>query len=207
MIKIIKDDKTLYKMVEYIKDVNDYTSGYTLETFLEDKKTQDATVKKIELIGEMVSRLSDGFKTDHNEIQWRDIKGLRNIAVHQYDRISMDEIWDIVQEDIPVLNSALCNILEHEYDYNLSEYKLDNGENFFDQINEEIYQKCKSAIKEYGNSRISLNGFSKWCDIQIKENDIEISSFKNVDNVKLVDGFLENDTSCIRRLLSKGMSR
>ena len=117
MIKIIKDDKTLYKMVEYIKDVNDYTSGYSLETFLEDKKTQDATVKKIELIGEMVSRLSDGFKTDHNEIQWRDIKGLRNIAVHQYDRISMDEIWDIVREDIPVLNSALCNILEHEYDY------------------------------------------------------------------------------------------
>lgn len=135
MIKIIKDDKTLYKMVGYIKDVKDYTSGYDRSSFLEDKKTQDATVKKIELIGEMVGRLSDRFKIDHNEIQWREIKGLRNIAVHQYDSISMDDIWEIVQDDIPTLNSALCNILEIEYDYDMSDFKNieDNQEQNLEQ--------------------------------------------------------------------------
>lgn len=123
MKKIINDDKVLYKMVEYIKDVKEYTFDCNKEEFLEDKKTQDATVKKIELLGEMVSRLSDGFKLEHNEIQWREIKGLRNVAVHQYDSVSMEDIWDMLQEDVPTLNSALCKILEQEYEYDMRECK------------------------------------------------------------------------------------
>ena len=75
------------------------------------------------------------------------------------------------------------------------------------KISSEITQKCKVALSEYGNSKINEDDFSNWCTNQINENNIEINSFKNVDNIKLVEGFLENDTSCIIRLISKGMSR
>ena len=54
-------------------------------------------------IGESVKSLSEIFKQQHQDIEWREIAALRNIAAHNYEKIRMDDIWEIVTADVPEL--------------------------------------------------------------------------------------------------------
>ncbi len=75
-------------MSEYIEKIQDYTSeGY--EYFLTDEKTQDAVIRKLQILAETTQRLSDNIKETEPSIPWQDISGLRNILVHQYTEINI----------------------------------------------------------------------------------------------------------------------
>lgn len=62
-------------------------------------------------IGEYVTRLSDDFKQEHSEIPWRTIKGMRNVATHQYDRIDFEIMWNTLTESVPELEEKLMLII------------------------------------------------------------------------------------------------
>ncbi len=82
---------------------------------------------------------------------------------------------------------------------------LNNELNTYDTL---ISTKCEKAIENYDEPNISLSDFKKWCATQIKENNVDVNEFVNINNEKLVEGFLENRSNCILRLLNKkGMSR
>lgn len=53
------------------------------------------------IIGEMVAKLSESFKEQYSEIEWYKIKGLRNIAAHDYFGIDAEEVWQIIQNNLP----------------------------------------------------------------------------------------------------------
>lgn len=55
------------------------------------------------LIGEMVSKLSDQFKNENQEIEWWKIKGLRNIISHNYFGVDAEEVWQIMNTKLPEL--------------------------------------------------------------------------------------------------------
>lgn len=62
-------------------------------------------------IGELVSHLSDGFKEEHAEIPWRQIKLLRNIVAHRYGTVDNTITWDVVKTDIPELREYCASLL------------------------------------------------------------------------------------------------
>jgi uncharacterized protein with HEPN domain len=62
------------------------------------------------VIGEMVAKLSEDFKSQHPEIEWGKMKGLRNIAAHNYFGIDAEEVWQIINHNIPALK---CFIEKH----------------------------------------------------------------------------------------------
>ena len=66
-------------------------------------------------IGELTTRLSEDFKENHSEIAWRKIKGLRNIHVHEYEKVDCEEMLKILQNDIPDLKEKLEKILTEEF--------------------------------------------------------------------------------------------
>ena len=73
------------------------------EAFEEDVKTQDAVIRRIEIIGEAVRRLSVEFCAQYPHIPWRQIRGMRNKLIHEYDRVDLVAVWDVIQQDIPPL--------------------------------------------------------------------------------------------------------
>jgi len=64
------------------------------------------------VIGEMVDKLSNDFKTSHPKIEWMKIKGFRNIVAHDYFGIDAEEVWQIIKEKIPTLKSDIGQLLD-----------------------------------------------------------------------------------------------
>lgn len=53
------------------------------------------------VIGEMVDRISTAYKTAHPDVDWKQIKGLRNIIAHDYFGVDAEELWQVVKKTFP----------------------------------------------------------------------------------------------------------
>lgn len=62
------------------------------------------------VIGEMSDRITDEFKRTHTEINWKEIKGLRNIIAHDYFGVDAEELWGIIQAHIPGVIESIRKI-------------------------------------------------------------------------------------------------
>ena len=65
----------------------------------------------MEMIGEVAGRVSEEMRSQHIEIPWPQIVGLRNRLIHGYDNVNFDMLWRIVQVDLPPLITQLEKIL------------------------------------------------------------------------------------------------
>lgn len=99
-------------MCEFSEKVLTYTEGLDLDAFVDDSLTYDATLRNIELIGEVATHVPSEVREANPEIQWRQIIGTRNQVAHAYLGLDDDVIWDIICTDIPRLLPLLRRLLE-----------------------------------------------------------------------------------------------
>lgn len=96
---------------ESIGLIEDYVQGMTEEQFRADRKTVDAVVRNLEIIGEASKYLPDGVKRSHPEVDWVGVLGLRNRIVHEYFGVSVAIVWQIVTGDLPTLRDRMRRLL------------------------------------------------------------------------------------------------
>jgi uncharacterized protein with HEPN domain len=110
---LTKDQHCLESILEAIDRIIEYTSGFkSADDFNTDYRNFDATMMNFVVIGEMVDKLSEDFKTKNSAMEWIKIKGFRNIAAHDYFGIDAEEVWQIIRNKIPVLKSDISKLLE-----------------------------------------------------------------------------------------------
>ncbi len=107
-------DPRLYldDIIDAASSIQEYTKGYSYEGFVKDKRTQDAVVRNLEIIGEAAGRLPRSLRSHAESIEWRKIIDLRNILIHEYFGVSIPIIWDIVQNKLKPLQVACEKILD-----------------------------------------------------------------------------------------------
>lgn len=81
--------------------IKEYIRGMTFEKFEKDRKTQDAVVRNIEIVGEAVKRLSAEFKRKHPDVPWKQMAGMRDVIIHRYFGVALDIVWRVVTKDLP----------------------------------------------------------------------------------------------------------
>ena len=99
-------------MLGYVEKVIDYCSEYTYNTFAADSKLVEACVFNLSQLGELCRLVDDAFAEAHPEIPWREMYGLRNRIVHDYEGVNLQLVWEIISEDIPALKNTLQHIRE-----------------------------------------------------------------------------------------------
>ena len=102
----------LEDILEAIQQIRVYTEGYDEETFRQDRKTQDAVVRNLEIIGEAARGIPESLKATGPEIDWRKLVSLRNLLIHEYFGVSLPIIWDIVQTKLTELEGAAKRMLK-----------------------------------------------------------------------------------------------
>lgn len=92
--------------------ISKYTKGMEFNTFIEDRRTVDAVVRNLMIIGEAAVHVPEDICLKHPEVPWYEMRGMRNFVVHEYFRASDTVIWDTIQVDLPPLSNLLNKILE-----------------------------------------------------------------------------------------------
>jgi uncharacterized protein with HEPN domain len=77
------------------------------ESFLSDRTMQHAVIRCLTVVGEAANRVSSDTRDALPEIAWGEAVGLRNVLVHEYERIDLPRVWTIVETDLPPLVNAL----------------------------------------------------------------------------------------------------
>ena len=110
----MRRDYRLYldDIIEAVGQIDEYVRGMDQDAFASDRKTQDAVIRNLEIIGEASRNLSDELKAQANEIEWSKIIAFRNIVAHEYFGISIPIVWDIVQNKIGPLRETCTKLLK-----------------------------------------------------------------------------------------------
>lgn len=98
-------------ILEAIKEIETYLDGVSFEEFMDKSEKRFATIKQIEIIGEACNSLTAEFKDAHTEIAWKPIRGFRNISIHEYFSVNFHLVWEIAQNDLPVLKEQFQETL------------------------------------------------------------------------------------------------
>lgn len=98
------DDAAALVDVEYAcRRIALLTAATTREDFVANETLREAVQYRLIVAGEAVKRLTAEFRTEHPEIRWTAIAGLRDILVHAYERVDAMEICNIATRDVPEL--------------------------------------------------------------------------------------------------------
>jgi len=89
------------------KEIKQFSAGLTREAFQESKLHQRAVTRSLEIIGEAASKISTATQNAHPEIPWHRIIGMRNRLIHEYFRIDLEKVWNVILNDLPKLMSSI----------------------------------------------------------------------------------------------------
>ncbi len=102
-----RDRQSLEDMLGAARKLRDYAQGTSRETLPSQPMRLDAVLYEIVVLGEAARRLSPEIRAAHPEVPWREIIGMRSVVTHGYDQIDDDELWQVLERDLPDLIQKL----------------------------------------------------------------------------------------------------
>jgi uncharacterized protein with HEPN domain len=101
-------------MLQASRKALDYARGLSEEQFGASSLHQDAILRQLTIVGEAAKRVTVEFRVNHHSIPWLHIAGFRDVVVHDYARVDLQEVWRIVQQDLPTLITLLEPLIPPE---------------------------------------------------------------------------------------------
>lgn len=95
-----------------IAEIREFTNGITFEEFQDQRKTIRAVLYNLAIIGEAVRSIPPDIEASHPEIPWLDVRGMRNIVIHEYFQVNLSIIWQTIQEDLILLEFSLRQLID-----------------------------------------------------------------------------------------------
>ena len=104
----------LQDILDAVNDIERFVADMSYEQFIKDKKTLNAVVRSIEVIGEESKRLPESLKAKNSELPWREIMGMRDKLIHAYFGVDTETIWKTVKENIPQLKQTIKKMVKDQ---------------------------------------------------------------------------------------------
>jgi uncharacterized protein with HEPN domain len=110
----VSRDISLYikDILRNMQDAEEFIQGYSYDKFASDKKTLNAVIRSIEVIGEATKRVPDEIREKYPSVPWKEMAGMRDKLIHFYFGVDREAVWLVVKERIPSLKPLIEQILK-----------------------------------------------------------------------------------------------
>jgi uncharacterized protein with HEPN domain len=108
-----RDPQRLQDILEAMERI-DRVAAQGRTAFEDDEMIQVWILHHVQIIGEAARALSESLCKKYSHIPWSAIVGMRNILVHDYFGIDLEEVWSVVERDLPALKGEVEHILAEE---------------------------------------------------------------------------------------------
>ncbi|MBF0537671.1 MAG: DUF86 domain-containing protein [Nitrospirae bacterium] len=98
-------------IAEAIDDAISFVEGMTYGEFQKDRKTINAVLQSLEIIGEASRHIPKPVKDNAPNMPWSEMKGMSNRIAHEYFGIDNKVVWDVVKEDMPKLKPEIAELI------------------------------------------------------------------------------------------------
>ncbi len=95
-----------------IQEIDDFTESMNFEEFINDRKTVNAVIRSLEVMGEAVKKIPSEIRNKYPEIPWKYIAGMRDKLIHEYHGVDLEIVWEVIEKEIPPLKPRFEKILE-----------------------------------------------------------------------------------------------
>jgi len=111
----MSDERTILDYLEDISnailDIRSFVQDMSADAFMADKKTVNAVVRSLEVIGEATGKIPKDIRLEYPDIPWDEIIGMRNRLLHEYFGVDLDIVWQTIQDDLAPLETAIRTML------------------------------------------------------------------------------------------------
>ena len=105
------DRDFLLDIIEMIESIERHRPE-TFEDFVEDEVVLTATIHWVQTIGEAANGVTEGLRSKHPDVPWRQIVDMRNLLAHGYRFVDPAIVWEVVVRDLPKLETQIRHVLE-----------------------------------------------------------------------------------------------
>jgi uncharacterized protein with HEPN domain len=103
----------LIDILESALEVEVFIAGMSYDDFFRDKKTINAVIRSLEVMGEAAKRVPEEIRAKYPEIPWKRMAGMRDKLIHEYAGVDMETVWDVATEELPAIKPMLERLKEN----------------------------------------------------------------------------------------------
>ena len=94
-----------------IDEIEQFTAGLTYDEFSQDKKTINAVVRSLEVLGEAAKHIPSQIRNKHDGIPWSKMSGLRDVLIHDYMGVDVRTVWNVAVKRIKEIRPPIAALL------------------------------------------------------------------------------------------------
>jgi len=110
---MLRDKQALMDISNAIQQTLLYAQDIDRNNLQEDDEKQSAILYRLIILGEATKRLSNEFREQHPKIPWRQMAGLRDVVIHDYDELDFDILWNVIHINLPDILPEIQTILKN----------------------------------------------------------------------------------------------
>ena len=99
-------------ILQNMQDAEDFVQGLSYDQFKVDKKTFNAVLRAVEVVGEATKHIPADIREKYPAVPWKEMAGMRDKVSHFYFGVDPEVVWNVVKDRIPTLKPINEKILQ-----------------------------------------------------------------------------------------------